>query len=184
MLQGPAFRRGPAGVRPALLAAAMAVAVSGCGVTELENLNFRVDDRLEITAPEPRSFVKQPFTVSWTMRDFTIRAPGSAPASRDAGYFAVFVDRTPIKPGQTLDAVASGDPACENDPKCPDIAYLREQLVYPTTKTSLRVPPIPNGYGSDEIERHTITIVLLDTDGRRIGESAWQVDVRTRKVGL
>jgi hypothetical protein len=121
-------------------------------------------------------------TVSWRVRDFTV-TQSSSENGPDAGYFAVFVDRTPIKPGQTLDAVASGDSICENDPKCPNTQYLRDHQVYTTTKTMLRVPQIPNGVGTDEIERHTVTIVLLDTDGRRIGESAWQVDVRTRKVG-
>ena len=177
------MRQGSAGIGRGLLAGALAVALSSCGLTELENLNFRVDDRLEITAPEARALVKQPVTVSWTMRDFTIQAPGSAPPSRDAGYFAVFVDQTPIKPGESLEAVASGDRACEIDPKCPDTVYLREHLVYTTTKTSLRIPPIANGAGTDDIDRHSITIVLLDTAGRRIGESAWQVDVRIRKVG-
>jgi hypothetical protein len=183
VLQGPNGRRGRAGMR-GLLAVVAAVSLSGCGLTELDNLNFRVDDRLEITAPEARALVKQPITVSWTMRDFSVQAPGSAAPSRDAGYFAVFVDRTPIKPGETLDAVASGDRACEVDPKCPDTPYLRDHQVYTTTKTSLRLPTIPNTAMSDDIERHTITIVLLDTSGRRIGESAWQVDVRTRKVGF
>ena len=182
------MRRGRPGVGRGLLAGVLAVLLSGllsgCGLTQLENLNFRVDDRLEITGPEARALVKQPVTVTWTMRDFTIQAPGSAPASRDAGYFAVFVDQTPIKPGESLEEVASGDRPCELDPKCPDISYLREQLVFPTTKTSLRIPQIPNGYGKDDIERHTITIVLIDTSGRRIGESAWQVDIRTRKVGI
>jgi hypothetical protein len=184
MLHWPAGQRGRTGVRRVLLVGVLAVVLPGCGLTQLENLNFRVDDRLEITSPEARALVKQPITVTWTMEDFTVQAPGSAPASRDAGYFAVFVDRTPIKPGQSLEAVASGDRACELDPECPDTAYLREQQVYTTTKTSLRIPQIPNGYGDDDVERHTITIVLLDTSGRRIGESAWQVDVRTRKIGV
>lgn len=175
--------RGRAGIGRALLAAGIVVALSGCGLTHLENLNFRVDDRMEITAPESRALVQQPITVSWTMRDFAIRARGSEPASRDAGYFALFVDRAPIKPGASLDAVASGDRVCEIDPKCPDRAYLRDRNVYTTTDTSFRLPQLANGSGSDEIYRHSITIVLLDTSGRRIGESAWQIDVRVRKVG-
>jgi hypothetical protein len=177
------MRRGPAGVGRGLLAAGLAIVVSGCGLTQLENLNFRVDDRLHITAPQARALVRQPITVTWTIDDFTIQAPGSAPPDRDAGYFALFVDRPPVKPGQTLDAIASGDRPCQIDPKCPDASSLRDHDVYTTTKTSLRIPLIPNGVDDDEILRHSITIVLLDTSGRRIGESAWQVDVRTRRIG-
>jgi hypothetical protein len=168
-----------------LSAVLLVTALAGCALTQLENLNFRVDDRLEFTAPEARALVGQPVTLSWTISDFTIRAPESGPPSRDAGYFAVFVDRTPIKPGQTLDAVASGDSYCRNDPSCPDREYLRQHQVYTTTRTSLRLPMIPNLAGSDEDEQvHSATVVLLDTSGRRIGESAWQLDFRLHKVGI
>jgi hypothetical protein len=170
------------------LAAAAAVAVlglSGCGLTHLHDLSFRVDKRLSFTSPESRSTVHQPVTVSWTMKDFRIAAPGSEPPSRDAGYFAVFVDHTPIKPDQTMKSVASGDPACENDPKCPTRSYLRQRLVFTTTNTSLKLPLIPDLTNTKEkLQLHRITIVLMDTAGHRIGESAWELDVRIPKASL
>ena len=96
----------------------------------------------------------------------------------------MFVDRTPIKPGQTLDAVASGDHYCETNPQCPDRAYLREHDVYTTTKTSVRLSRISNLPGSRAAEQlHSVTVVLLDTAGHRIGESAWQLDFRLPKIG-
>ena len=178
---GPAGR---AGVRSVLLGLLLLPLVAGCGLTHLHDLNFRVDDRLHFTSPADRALVKQPFTVSWTMDDFRVAASGSEPPSDDAGYFLVFVDRAPIKPGETLDAVAKGDLYCEQDPKCPDLAYLRDRGVYPTTSTKIRLKQVSNIAGSHEgTQLHTITVVLMDTADRRIRESAWELDVRMHKVG-
>ncbi|HEU5033269.1 MAG TPA: hypothetical protein VFT62_00765 [Mycobacteriales bacterium] len=167
------------------LTAVVAVLLGGCGLTHLQDLNFRVDDRLHFTSPENRATVHQPLTVSWTMRDFRIAAQGSEPASDGAGYFAIFVDRAPIRPEQTMKAVAHGDRFCEQSPRCPDTAYLAQRQVYTTTKTTFRLPQIPNLVGSQEkLQLHSITVVLMDTAGHRIGESAWELDVRIPKVGF
>jgi hypothetical protein len=168
-----------------VLAVAFAVSASGCGLTHLSDLNFRVDDRLHFTSPKDRATASRPLTVTWTIRDFTIAEPGSAPPSKDAGYFAVFVDRAPIKPRQTLRVIGNGDPVCENDPKCPDTAYLNAHYVFTTTATRLRLVQIPTLLGHKEkLQQHTITIVLMDTAGHRIGESAWELDVRLPRIGV
>lgn len=165
------------------LLAVLAVATSGCGLTHLNDLNFRVDDRLHFLTPKSRSLVHAPVTVSWTIRDFTVAAPGSAPPSRHAGYFAVFVDRAPIRPGQTLKAIGSGDLSCERDPKCPDTTYLNDHRVYTTTATQLRLPLISDILGDHEsLQMHSVTVVLMDTAGHRIGESAWELDFRMHRV--
>lgn len=179
----------PALGRPVLRRVALAVTgaalVSGCGITHLQDLSFRVDNRLHFTTPEARSKTHQPVHVAWTIRDFRVAAAGSEPPSRGAGYFAVFVDRTPIKPGQTMRAVASGDLSCRHDPKCPDAAYLAQHEVYTTTDLSMTLPQIPNVVGDKgKIQHHTLTVVLMDTSGHRIGESAWQLDFRIPRVGL
>jgi hypothetical protein len=174
----------PLGRRACCAALLAVLPLTGCGLTHLQDLNFRVDKRLHFLTPKDRSTVARQFTVSWTMKDFTIAAPGSAPASRDAGYFAVFVDRTPIKPGQTMKALAHGDLSCERDPKCPDVARLAEMGVYPTTRTSLRITQVTNVLGDKErLQHHSVTVVLMDTAGHRIGESAWEVDVRIPRAG-
>jgi hypothetical protein len=161
------------------------VAVSGCGLMHLQDLNFRTDNRLHFLSPEPRATTKQPVTVTWRMDDFRVAAQGSEPPSRDAGYFAVFVDATPIKPGHTMDDVAKGDPFCQRSPTCPDKKYLADHRVYTTTNTSIKLPLIPNITGSKEkLQLHSITVVLMDTSGHRIGESAWQLDIRIPKVGV
>lgn len=159
--------------------------VSGCGLTHLQDLRFRVDKRLHWVSPEARSTVHQPVTISWTMDDFTVQAPGTAPPSRDAGYFAVFVDKTPIKPGHTLDDVAKGDRYCEQSPTCPDRKYLRDHWVFTTTETTMKFPLIPSIVGDkSHLQLHTFTVVLMDTSGHRIGESAWQLDLRIPRVGV
>ena len=168
--------------RLALLAALSGI-LSGCGLTHLNDLNFRVDDRLHFVTPKDRALLHSPVTVSWTIHDFTIAAPGSAPPSRDAGYFAVFLDRAPIHPGETLTAIGKGDPTCANDPKCPDKTYLNDHHVFVTTKTQLRLDQITDIAGDHEkIQMHAVTVVLLDTAGHRIGESAWELDFRMRRV--
>jgi hypothetical protein len=176
---GPRFRRAT------LLVVAAAVVLAGCGITHPQNLNYRVDKRLHFIEPRSRTLVHAPVTVRWTIRGFTIEAPGTAPPRRDAGYFAVFVDRAPIKPGQTVRAVASGDRVCQDDPACPDEQYLEQRRVYTTAVPSLTLTIIPPLAGhSERVQYHAITVVLMSTDGHRLGESSWELDVRMRRLGL
>lgn len=174
--------------RPTLQRAAVAligvVLLSGCGITHMQDLSFRVDNRLHFTTPEARAKLHQPVHLAWTIHDFRIAAPGSEPPSQDAGYFAIFVDHTPIQPGQTMHAVAAGDRSCRA-PSCPNKAYLEQHQIYTTTDLSFTLPQIPNVEGDKEkVQQHTVTVVLMDTSGHRIGESAWQLDFRIPKVGL
>ena len=178
------MRRGRRALPSVILALSAVLLLAGCGITHMQNLSFRVDKRLHFTAPKARSKAHQPLTVSWTMRDFRVAALGSEPPSRDAGYFAVFVDSAPVKPGQTLRAVAAGDPSCERNPKCPDNGYLAAHGVFVTTVTSLHLPLIPNVAGTAKVQQHAITVVLMNTAGHRIGESAWELDFRLPRVGL
>jgi hypothetical protein len=167
------------------LALVAVLALSSCGLTHLQDRNFRGDKRLSFVTPKDRATVHQPVTVTWTMKDFTVEPQGSAAPSRDAGYFAVFVDQTPIRPGHTMDDIASGDPFCQRSPSCPDKHYLADHRVYTTTDTQFKFPLIPNLTGSsDHLQLHTFTIVLMDTSGHRIGESAWELDLRIPKVGI
>jgi hypothetical protein len=165
-----------------LFAAAL---LAGCGLTHLQDLQFRADKRLHFVSPKARTTVHQPVTVTWTMSDFTVAGLGSQPPTRDAGYFAVFVDRAPIKPGHTLKDVGKGDPFCEHTASCPDRKYLRDHNVFTTTATGMKFPIIPSVQtDKSRVQLHTFTVVLLDTSGRRIGESAWELDLRIPKLGI
>jgi hypothetical protein len=43
---------------------------------------------------------------------------------------------------------------------------------------------VPNVAGDREkLQQHSITVVLMDTSGHRIGESAWELDVRMARAG-
>jgi len=162
----------------------VALPLTGCGLTHLQDLNFRVDKRLHFTTPKDRSTQHRPLTVSWTMSDFRVAAKGSEPASRDAGYFAVFVDKTPVKPGQTMKSLVHDDQACMLNPKCPGRAYLEGLGVYETTATSVTLKQIPPVRGDKErLQHHYIDVVLMDTAGHRIGESSWELDVRLPQLG-
>ena len=177
----PALRARRAVACAVLLAA---LPLSGCGLTHLQDLNFRVDKRLHFTTPKDRSTQSRPLTVSWTMSDFRIAPKGSEPPSRGAGYFAVFVDKTPIKPGKTMKSLASNDQACKVDPKCPDRNYLEGLGVYETTATTITLKQISNVRGDKEhLQHHYIDVVLMDTAGHRIGESSWELDVRLPQLG-
>jgi hypothetical protein len=168
-----------------LAGAALALSGAACGMVGVTNLNFRTDARLHFLSPPARTMVQNPITVRWSISGFKVEAPGSAPPSPDAGYFAVFVDRAPIRPGDTMRSVASRDEQCLHRPGCPDEAYLEQRSIYTTTRQTLTLGQVPNLAGDNEkVQLHTVTVVLMDTSGHRIGESAWQLDLRMRRVGL
>lgn len=168
-----------------VLLTVLLVAVGGSSACVADGLAFRTDTRVEITSPEDRSEVTLPLTVSWTVRDFRIVEPGDEVGEgQDAGYFGVFVDRAPQPPGETVGWVARDDPGCRPVDGCPDEEYLAVRGVYETTDTSMTFNQLPQPVGDPATrERHTVTIVLLDTEGRRIGESAFSVDFTVEREG-
>jgi hypothetical protein len=100
-----------------------------------------------------------------------------------AGSFAVFVDRAPVQPGKTLRSIAGGDAACQRDPTCPNADYLAQRRVYATKQPSIELTEVaPLRASRDQVQLHTVTVVLLDGSGRRVGESAWTREFRLRRV--
>jgi hypothetical protein len=171
----PAARAG----RPlAALAGALAFFTSACGVS---NLAFFVDNRLHFVAPKPRAMVSLPVTISWRMTGFDVVPPGTLPVSSRSGYFAVFVDRAPIRPGQTVAAVA--DRRCRRTPGCVNAGYLADRGVYTTAQDSLTLRQVSNLNSYQSVQTHEVTVVILDSAGKRIGESAWYLDFRMRRLG-
>jgi hypothetical protein len=104
------------------------------------------------------------------VEDFEVVQPGT-PAREGAGYFVVFLDKTPMKPGKTLQSLRDKDVVCE-DP-CTEDTYFPARGMFPTASTELVIDKLP--LGSDG-EAHRATIVLVDGEGRRIGETAFNVD--------
>ena len=162
----------------ALCMAAACLLAAGC---DLSQLAFRVDHRLHFLTPKSRQLVRAPFTVAWTMRDFTVVGLHDGPVDRHSGYFAVFVDRAPVKPGQSLQAVVNDDSGCRNNPSCVNPSMLANHQVYVTTRPQLRVPLIGALADHDKIQLHDLTVIILDTSGHRIGEYQWDLEFKMRR---
>lgn len=154
---------------------ALSATLSGCLP---QGLAFKVDERLTFISPEERSTVGLPVTVDWEMRDFEVTPPGTGEPRKDAGYFAVFVDTPPMPPGKNVRWLARKDNSCRPTDGCPDAEYLTARGIYTTTETELVLEQLPRTTRADRQERrerHRVTVVLLDSGGRRIGESAFEI---------
>ncbi len=140
-----------------------------------QGLAFRTDQRLTFVVPQDRSTVSLPVTIDWDIRDFKVVDPGQQVAE-DEGYFAVFVDRAPMPPGEPLSWIARKDTDCRPADGCPDQEYLNTRGVYTTTETELVLEELPRTTDQEgRKERHRVVVVLLDAGGKRIGESAFEV---------
>lgn len=127
---------------------------------------LRQDERLRFVQPPPGAEVgRGPVAVQW-------RFDGPPPS----GGYAVFVDTAPMRPGRDVDSLADRDPLCRRSTSCPDSDWLADHGIYLTSSPRLVLPALPSGRGrraSLTTRRHEVTIVLLDADGSRMGESAW-----------
>ncbi len=148
---------------------ALAFLTAACGS---EGLSFKLDQRVSLRTPANHADVTLPVTVSWTIEDFVVGA--------DAGSFGVLVDRTPPPTGKSLDWLFRDDDSCVDG--CKDPAYRALQGVYETTQTGIVFKEIPVHPDRGNPNRHQVTIVLLDANGRRVGEGAWsrEFDVITK----
>jgi hypothetical protein len=162
-----------------IVAALVPVALAGCGVS---NLAFATDDRLTFSAPAKRALVSQPVTLQWRVKGFAVRPAGTAPPKKSEGYFGIFLDRAPIRPGRTLRDVAHGDKTCRPSDGCPSPQYLADRGVYTTIDSTYELRRIAALNNHERTQLHEATIVLLDTAGRRVGEGAWYVDFRLRRA--
>lgn len=170
--------RTAARIRTSTLAATvlLGLLVSGCSI---HGLNFVEDSRVRITAPGDRARVPLPVTVAWDVSDFAVTGP-TEHARPDAGYFAVFIDRSPQPAGEPLAWLAREDAACLSEPDCPDEEWLAQRGVHVTTEASVTLDTVPRR--SDRArDLHEVTVVLLDGTGRRLGESAWSVDLEVAR---
>jgi hypothetical protein len=165
---------------PGCLALTVVLLTAGCDIAAMQ---FANDHRIKVVEPTMRSTVRTPLTIRWTYKDFELTgADGGTDPHK--GYFGVFVDRAPVPAGKTFAYVAHNDKSCRPQSGCPDAAYLADAHVYATDKPEITLETLPFQPGvRGGREEHTITIVLLDGSGHRIGESAWFVDVRFRRRG-
>ena len=159
---------------PALLAFLLAA----CSVTNVSLVN---DHRLVFLTPASRAHLHLPVTLRWSMSGQGARPTTTAGSGT---YFAVFVDRPPVEPGQTLRAVAQDDLSCRRTPGCPDAAYFSARQIYTTSSESIvldRVDDLADNRQQEQL--HEATVVLMGPGGRRAGESAWYRDFWLPKAG-
>lgn len=155
--------------RQALGAAGVAVllALAGCGGASAA---LTLDESVEIVQPAPLQVVATPFAVRWT-GDL---GPGES--------FALFVDRAPIAPGESL-AEAFAD-ECDGGEGCPDEAFLSARGVHVADGNEIEVPllmPRGGADGAPDLEVHHLTLVVLDDDGARRGERSWSTELRVAR---
>jgi hypothetical protein len=153
------------------LVVAACIASSSCTVN---NLAFRKDHRVKITAPAAQTTVTLPVTLRWDVK--SLPTIGQDVSGQAAG-FAVFVDRQPMGPGKSFRALA--DDTCKKTKGCPDPAWLAERHVFTTTNRTLVLNSVPANDKGERYGRgnaHEVTIVLVDARGRRVGEAAFAVD--------
>lgn len=144
--------------RRVALALLLVFSAPACAVN---GLSFFHDYELDVHVPDENAEVSLPFQVRWE-------------ADSRAGYFAVFFDRSPMRPGKPLlSLVPSGDP-CREQQACPDAAWLADHGVYVTDKPEIVVERLADKRENNRSkDRHELTIVLLDNEGRRVGESSY-----------
>lgn len=140
--------------------AVAALLTSACG----SGLQFAKDNRLTIDSPHDLQQVSLPVHLRWS---------AARPPSPTAQY-AVFVDVEPVHPGQNLRSVAGT--RCAGVASCVDEALLNRHSVYLARGPRLDLETLPVlGPPRGEPDVHQATIVLVDNDWRRLGESAWRV---------
>jgi hypothetical protein len=136
-------------------------------------LSFRPDKRLAMLKPKQEAKVNLPVKVDWKSRDFALR---------DGNQFGVFIDTAIPRPGDYL-RVRLCTRLGELPPAPGDFRGLckdqRDQISF-TTKHSASFKCFEPHFerGKRRMNDHTVTVVLLDKDLRRIGEAAANVMFR------
>lgn len=163
-----------------LLALALgAVLLAGCDTSQYA---FTIDDSVTIVVPERRQTVSLPATIRWD--DVTPPEDGRvAPGDTTAEYYGVFVDRTPLRPGQALSALVPDDEGCAERPGCPDPTTLRDRGVLLTARPQVTLDFLadlrPSGRPNAG-DPHEVIVVRMRGD-ERVGEAAFAVDFFVRR---
>lgn len=151
----------------------MTAALSSCAI---QGLAFEQDDRIAFIAPDYRQKVTLPFTIEWSVEDFELTGPTGI-STKDAGYIEILFDKQPQPPGEGVAYFARDDVSCRQTHGCPDKKYLADRGIFTTANSYFTVRALPPAPGVEldrgDADIHNVTLVLLDGEGRRIGESAW-----------
>ena len=142
------------------LVVAVGLCLSGCA----SGASFVADDRVDMIRPAENAEVGLPFEVAWTADDVD-------------GSFAVFFDRSPLARGRSLASLVDEDDPCREVAGCPDANWLAERHIYVTDGSRVRVEQLPDLRSNNHAkDRHYLTVILLDENGERVGESAFTTE--------
>lgn len=174
-LRFPRFRR--QGCLGLVVAIASVGSVSGCGVNDVR---LAQDTRVEILSPRAGARVALPVTVELEVDGIELAPPGSA----DGHYFAVFVDRAPLRPGESILALVD-DSCLEIGDGCANLEYFASKNVYLTAATTFDLANVPQKNGAHDQSRvnHHLTVVLMNSTHQRVGESAFITRFRVGEGG-
>ena len=160
--------RVPASPLVALATVLLPLLLSGCSQFALHGLAFRDEQVVRITWPRHRARVHAPFDLRWRR----VRAP---PAG---ARYEVLVDRSPQPPGEAPAWLARGDDTCRAALGCPDSSWYAARGVYFTSSDTMTIPFVASTRAERSSTLHDAIVVVVDRDGRRIGESAALVEFR------
>ena len=155
----------------------MTSTLSACDVSRLQ---FKNDHRLTFETPKTRQKVTVPFTISWSMKDFDPTGLDGT-SNKTSGVFAVFLDSAPMPVGKDIKWIGHSDTSCKRDPRCPNAEYLASKGVYITKDTSVSIDTLPTARAGVGDEEHYVNVVLLDGTGKRIGETGWYREFRSKR---
>lgn len=157
------------------------IAACSCQTT---GMSFTSDDRLTIEAPSSRQLVRLPVEVRWEPSRELVADMQDSDGEK---FFAVFVDRPPIRGGSDISSFVDSD--CRRTPGCGDEEWFYERGIYFTTGDRVTIDDVDDLRRDSEREDrdlHRATVVVmqraeepeLDTayDGTRDGEGAITVE--------
>jgi hypothetical protein len=173
LLAGLPRATGRVGVVPAavLLVASLLLVAAVRGPV----LPLRADARFAVTAPLELERTAAPLTISWT-----VDAETAELVQQRERFFAVFLDRPPIAPGQSLSSLS--DDECRRTDGCPDATWLADRRVFLSMATEVTIPvlrPQAQGGRGGRTEVHEATVVIVNAGGYRLDERAATVRFRT-----
>ena len=117
------------------------------------------DTRVKLVEPKPGSTVTNPVTLRWKST--------FEPGQGSGLWFVVYVDFAMAAPGSST-LVAAAEP-CEDVPACLASGAMDGPYVYLTDQHEIDAGNLPGGAGP----QHRYTVVLVDEQGIRQGDAAW-----------
>ena len=145
----------------------VATLVGGCGITRVDApVTFSSDRRVDITQPSAEAKATLPVRVRWEAKDFALSG---------GNHFGVFVDRVPIGPKRSVRLRI----CTEGEKLPPQIGAFRKickddrKTVFITSRPTITLTCFEARFNVPKRTRntHTVSVVLLDGNDRRVGEA-------------